>query len=44
MTILTIAGVPLKKWWKFAVPMVGLWWIVAFGVMSYCTAVKLGPF
>jgi uncharacterized ion transporter superfamily protein YfcC len=44
MTILSIAGIPLKRWWKIAFPMLGIWWIVAFVVLFYATAVKLGPF
>jgi len=46
MTIscLTIAGVPLKKWWKFVLPLVALWWIVAFGFLTYATMIGYGPF
>lgn len=44
MTVLSVAGIPLKRWWKFAVPMLGLWWIVAIVVMLYATAAKVGPF
>ncbi|MCH3949437.1 MAG: TIGR00366 family protein [Acidaminococcus sp.] len=44
MTILSIAGIPLKRWWKLAFPMLGIWWIVAFVVLFYATAVRLGPF
>ena len=44
MTILSIAGIPLRRWWKFAIPMLGIWWIVAFVVLFYATAVQIGPF
>lgn len=44
MTILSIAGIPLRRWWEFAIPMLGIWWIVAFVVLFYATAVQIGPF
>ena len=44
MTVLTVAGVPLRRWWKFAFPLLGLEWIFAFVVMWYASAVHLGPF
>ena len=46
MTIscLTIAGVPLKKWWKFILPLVALWWLVAFVFLTIATMTNYGPF
>lgn len=44
MTVLTVAGVSLRRWWKFAFPLLGLEWIFAFVVMWYASAVHLGPF
>lgn len=44
MTVLSIAGIPIKKWWKFAVPLLAFYWIFAFCVMWYAGAVHLGPF
>ena len=44
MTVLSMAGVPVKKWWKFAFPLLGIWWVFAFIVMSYASAVRMGPF
>lgn len=46
MTIscLAIAGVPLKKWWKFILPMVAVWCVVAFCFLTYATMISYGPF
>ena len=44
MTVLTVAGIPLRRWWKFAFPLLGLEWIFAFVVMWYATITKIGPF
>ena len=44
MTVLSIAGVPIRKWWKFAFPLLALEWIFAFGVMWYAAATQIGPF
>ena len=46
MTIscLTIAGVPLKKWWKFILPLVALWWLVVFVFLTIATMTNYGPF
>ena len=44
MTVLTVAGVPLRRWWKFAFPLLGLEWIFAFVVMWYASAIHFGPF
>lgn len=44
MTVLSIAGVPIRKWWKFAFPLLALEWIFAFGVMWYAAATQIGSF
>lgn len=46
MTIscLAIAGVPLKKWWKFILPLFAIWWIVAFCFLFFATVTGYGPF
>ena len=46
MTIscLAIAGVPLKKWWKFILPAVAIWCVVAFCFLTYATMINYGPF
>ena len=43
MSYLAMAGVPYKKWLRFVLPLVGVWWVVAFCFLTYATAIKLGP-
>ena len=43
MSYLAMAGVPYKKWVRFVLPLVGVWWLVAFCFLTYATAIKLGP-
>ena len=43
MSYLAMAGVPYKKWARFVLPLIGMWWIVAFCFLTYATAIKLGP-
>lgn len=44
MSCLALAAVPYKKWLKFVIPLIGIWWIVAFCFLTYATAVGIGPF
>lgn len=43
MACLATAGVPLNKWLKFILPLLAIWWIVAFVFLSYATATGFGP-
>lgn len=43
MSYLAMANVPYKKWAPFVLPLIGMWWIVAFCFLTYATAIKLGP-
>ena len=43
MSYLAMANVPYKKWVRFVLPLVGIWWIVAFCFLTYATAIHLGP-
>lgn len=43
MSYLAMAGVPYKKWLRFILPLVAVWWVVAFCFLTYATAIKLGP-
>ena len=43
MSYLAMANVPYKKWARFILPLIGMWWIVAFCFLTYATAIKLGP-
>lgn len=43
MSYLAMANVPYKKWLRFVLPLLGMWWIVAFCFLTYATAIKLGP-
>lgn len=44
MACLATAGVPLTKWWKHILPLLAIWWIVAFVFLSYATVTGFGPF
>ncbi|MDO4177690.1 MAG: AbgT family transporter [Phascolarctobacterium sp.] len=43
MSYLAIAGVPYKKWLRFILPLIAVWWIIAFCFLTYAAAIKLGP-
>ncbi|MGM9582265.1 MAG: YfcC family protein [Phascolarctobacterium sp.] len=43
MSYLAMANVPYKKWARFVLPLIGMWWIVAFCFLTYATAINLGP-
>lgn len=43
MSYLAMANVPYKRWARFVLPLIGMWWIVAFCFLTYATAIKLGP-
>lgn len=43
MSYLAMANVPYKKWARFVLPLIGIWWIVAFCFLTYATAINLGP-
>ena len=44
VSCLAIAGVPLKKWWKFILPLFALWWVAAFVFLTFATVTGYGPF
>ena len=43
MSYLAMANVPYKKWALFVLPLIGMWWVVAFCFLTYATAINLGP-
>ena len=43
MSYLAMANMPYKKWAHFVLPLIGMWWIVAFCFLTYATAINLGP-
>ncbi|MDO5786253.1 MAG: AbgT family transporter [Phascolarctobacterium sp.] len=43
MSYLAMANVPYKKWARFVLPLIGMWWVVAFCFLTYATAINLGP-
>lgn len=43
MSYLAMANVPYKKWLRFILPLIAVWWILAFCFLTYATAIKLGP-
>lgn len=43
MSYLAMANVPYKKWLRFVLPLLAMWWVVAFCFLTYATAIKLGP-
>lgn len=44
MSCLAIAGVPYGKWLKFILPLIAIWWVVAFVFLTYATMTGFGPF
>ena len=44
VSCLAIADVPLKKWWKFILPLFALWWVAAFVFLTFATVTGYGPF
>ncbi|QOV18464.1 YfcC family protein [Blautia liquoris] len=44
LIFLTIAGVPLKKWWKFIMPLIGILTIVSVISLIIATKINYGPF
>ena len=44
MSCLAMAGVPYGKWLKFVLPLLALWWVVAFVFLTYATTSGYGPF
>ena len=44
VSCLVIAGVPIKKWWRFILPLFAVWWVVAFGFLTFATLTNFGPF
>lgn len=43
MSYLAMSGVPYKKWLRFVLPLVAVWWVIAFCFLTYATAINLGP-
>ncbi len=43
MSYLAMANVPYKKWVRFVLPLLAVWWLVAFCFLTYATAINLGP-
>ena len=43
MSYLAMANVPYKKWLRFILPLIGVWWIISFCFLTYATAIHLGP-
>jgi uncharacterized ion transporter superfamily protein YfcC len=44
MSCLALAAVPYKKWLRFIIPLIAIWWVVALCFLTYATAIKIGPF
>lgn len=44
MSCLALAAVPYKRWFRFIIPLIAIWWVVAFCFLMYATAVGIGPF
>lgn len=44
MAALAMGKVSYGKWAKFFLPLLGLWWIVSFGILIFATVTGYGPF
>ena len=44
LIFLTIAGIPLKKWWKFVTPLITMLFLVCVVSLIIATKIKYGPF
>lgn len=44
MSCLALAAVPYKKWLRFILPLIGIWWVVSFCFLTYATITGIGPF
>lgn len=43
MSYLAMANVPYKKWLRFVLPLIAVWWVISLCFLTYATAIKLGP-
>ena len=44
LIFLTIAGIPLKKWWKFVTPLISILFVVCVVALVVATKIHYGPF
>ena len=44
LIFLTIAGIPLKKWWKFVTPLLLILTVVCIIALIIATKINYGPF
>lgn len=44
LIFLTISGIPLKKWWKFVTPLIGMLTVVCMIALIIATKINYGPF
>lgn len=44
MAALAMGKISYGKWAKFFLPLLGIWWIVSFGILIYATLSGYGPF
>ncbi len=44
LIFLTIAGIPLKKWWKFVTPLLCILFVVCIAALIVATQIHYGPF
>ncbi|HCS67647.1 MAG TPA: YfcC family protein [Oribacterium sp.] len=44
LIFLTIAGIPLKKWWKFVTPLISILFVVCVIALIVATKIQYGPF
>ncbi len=44
MAALAMGKISYGKWAKFFLPLLGLWWIVSFGILIFATITGYGPF
>jgi short-chain fatty acids transporter len=44
LIFLTIAGIPLKKWWKFVTPLIMMLFLLCIIALIVATKIHYGPF
>ena len=44
MAALAMGKISYGKWAKFFLPLLGIWWIVSFGILIFATVTGYGPF
>lgn len=44
VSCLALALIPYKKWLKFMLPLIAIWWVISFIFLMYASSIAIGPF